>query len=794
MLACVAVLSIGCLRDHDADEEAALTGMAQALTVRSSLTIGRAAEAPVIDGRMESVWTTGEPHAIARSLLGERPGLADSSAYFRTLWDQQYVYLFVEVNDDALVNEVGFPWEDDSVEIYLDGDAAHLEQYDDNDFQYVFRWRDPEVHVGVRSAPPDPSVRFAQVRTASGYALEVAVPWSGLGGQAEVGRRLGMDVHVNDDDDGGQREAKIAWAAEVDDAWEHPSAFLPLVLEGTPPSTLLTVIPAAAPLPLLDGRRDEQFLRSPSQPIGRPVRGSPASPADLTASWRALHDEAFLYLVVEVTDDRVKTDDRAGTPWEDDAVELFLDGDGSDGPAYDGVDDVHLVLRPADRVAHLGLRSAPVQTAEVGVVTTSTARGYVLEAYVPWSAVHTTWSRGKTFRMDVHVNDDDDGGSRDAKVTWWSSDDEAWQLPERFGRVRLGPTFVAEEEDFASFEGLGDLSGGARASVVMGMDQWGSVVVGTSEGNNGREATRWTRSWGLHGLGSPPSTALAVSPSGTWIVGGAAGGPAGAVALWRGSQFAEFRRGAEAFPGGPPMFSLTAAHVIFDDATVYASCVQYGGYGTLIGCRLDGPGRITLIFPADEIFAADGLGHIGGVRHGYRQEPIGSVAILDGKELGYPAGSTCVIPHACRSEVRDFSDGAAVAVGKSVVPPLGSDQDVDVERLVQTAFVYTSAEGMLRLPDLAGGLEASAAYTVSADGARIAGFGTDAERQHAVLWIDGLPQRLQDVARAAGAHIPEGWRLSEVIAMSADGRVLVGNGINPAGAPEGYRVAIPQLH
>jgi hypothetical protein len=39
--------------------------------------------------------------------------------------------------------------------------------------------------------------------------------------------------------------------------------------------------------------------------------------------------------------------------------------------------------------------------------------------------------------FDVHVNDDDDGGDRDAKLAWWTRSDNAWRSPANLGTVEI---------------------------------------------------------------------------------------------------------------------------------------------------------------------------------------------------------------------------------------------------------------------------------------------------------------------------------------------------------------------
>ena len=42
---------------------------------------------------------------------------------------------------------------------------------------------------------------------------------------AAAGKVFGFDVHLNDDDDGGPRDGKLAWFGTVDQAWTRPDLF-----------------------------------------------------------------------------------------------------------------------------------------------------------------------------------------------------------------------------------------------------------------------------------------------------------------------------------------------------------------------------------------------------------------------------------------------------------------------------------------------------------------------------------------------------------------------------------------
>jgi probable HAF family extracellular repeat protein len=85
----------------------------------------------------------------------------------------------------------------------------------------------------------------------------------------------------------------------------------------------------------------------------------------------------------------------------------------------------------------------------------------------------------------------------------------------------------------------------------------------------------------------------------------------------------------------------------------------------------------------------------------------------------------------------------------------------------------------------------SGAFAVSRDGRVVAGFGTDETGQHAVVWVERVPTRLDDLLLDADGTLPDGIRLLEVRAVSADGRIFAGNAINSHGAPEAFRIVLP---
>jgi len=364
----------------------------------------------------------------------------------------------------------------------------------------------------------------------------------------------------------------------------------------------------------------------------------------------------------------------------------------------------------------------------------------------------------------------------------------------------------SDNQGSAVFAGLGDLSGGEFASGVTGVSASGRVVVGWSVSEAGRQAVRWTPRDGLVSLGGGAGQATAISPNGRWIAGFVES-PESITDIY-GSEFATVgvvwcRDDAPEILGGYPSDGgifpwevlLIEPKVVLNDGSVYGTGIQYGAYGDAIPLYMDAEDEFEIVPGASEILAADAAGFYVGTRYAEPRSQAGfrSVALSSEADLGYPVDAPCVEPHECGSVGRGFSRDRAIVVGTSSVPPPCNGPDFEScpqEPLSDTAFIDSATEPMLRLADVEGGDEASGAFSVDAAGRVIVGFGTTSEGPRAVVWVDRIPRLLEDILAVAGVDSASGWILQDVIAISPDGRTLVGNGINPDGQVEGFRVVL----
>jgi probable HAF family extracellular repeat protein len=152
---------------------------------------------------------------------------------------------------------------------------------------------------------------------------------------------------------------------------------------------------------------------------------------------------------------------------------------------------------------------------------------------------------------------------------------------------------------------------------------------------------------------------------------------------------------------------------------------------------------------------------------------------------GMVALGTISPPGVFYSSALDVSGDGRVVVGNHGVIPI--------------AFRWTATGGV---QDLENPLDlpfpndyANYALATSGDGSIVVGtasafsVGTDS---HAVVWDEqGNARLLSDLLRDLGANV-DGWTLRSATDISADGRVIVGNGTSPDGIFQVWRAVIPE--
>ncbi|MFZ4573136.1 MAG: GC-type dockerin domain-anchored protein [Phycisphaerales bacterium] len=353
-----------------------------------------------------------------------------------------------------------------------------------------------------------------------------------------------------------------------------------------------------------------------------------------------------------------------------------------------------------------------------------------------------------------------------------------------------------------TFEPLGDLPGGGAYSEAWGLSSSGEVVVGASVvGGSGfslvLDGLLWTQESGaqpLFGTTTGPSArAHGASADGSIVAGVADYGafnPLGSQAfVWSASSGMTL---IGDLPGGSAPRGV--ARGISDDGTVVVGIGESAlgtqawryhvpsGVFTPLNDLAGGAAECYAYAVSDDGRVAVGIGRVANGTRAARWVDAGQPQNLE--TLPNAAGFE---PNSAAEAVN--ADGSVV-VGwsRSTNSPQGAE-----------AFLWRQGQGLIGLGDLPTGAFQSWAYGVSADGSVVVGrasiagpcgpFGCGSEGR-AFIWDAANGMRdLQQLATDAGADLT-GWKLTEARAVSADGRVITGNGFNPSGAGEAWRLSL----
>ncbi len=237
----------------------------------------RTGAAPAIDGVIDGSWTLGDKTAIRKAIVGSA-GADDVSGTFLAHWDADKLYVLVEVSDDQLQSEGDAPHNDDCVEIYFDIGNDGASSYGEDDYQYKLVYNTAQVTEEKSSAIS--GVVGATRQSDNGYVAEVAFPWSTLGQSSpDDGVLFGFDVFINDDDDGGERDAQVGWYGTSAN-WQDPSNFgtAKLVTEGAVAQRQVRIRPYADLRMVREGSRihvaaapDAALFVTVTDPRGRKI-------------------------------------------------------------------------------------------------------------------------------------------------------------------------------------------------------------------------------------------------------------------------------------------------------------------------------------------------------------------------------------------------------------------------------------------------------------------------------------------------------------------------------------------
>ncbi|WP_052423311.1 endo-1,4-beta-xylanase [Nonomuraea candida] len=189
---------------RDGDTEITWTGEVTAAPAVKRATAPRRT-APVLDGAVDRVWA-GVPEVRTGTWI---EGSSGATAKVRSLWHGSTLYVLARVTDPELSEESADPWEQDSVEIFVDPENGKTKGYGDEDGQYRVSFSGRVTVGGTFDAGGVKDKVRAAARTApGGYVVEAAIDLPTV--TLAAGSLLGFDIQVNDAA-GGARTGAVTW-------------------------------------------------------------------------------------------------------------------------------------------------------------------------------------------------------------------------------------------------------------------------------------------------------------------------------------------------------------------------------------------------------------------------------------------------------------------------------------------------------------------------------------------------------------------------------------------------------
>jgi hypothetical protein len=214
---------------------------------QTAVATGIACEATTMveDGIFSEPAWQGSWTAATKTVDGSTSG---TSAQFRTLWDNEYLYVGVTVIKSGLFNNSAEIYNNDSVEVFLNTSDTLTATNQPDDFAFLFGWNNPVVSERLGRVS---GVLFSTAAISNGYTLEAAIPWATLSIPPSAGTTLGFDLAVNEGDASGCRAGELIWNGGFFDTVDSRTfGLLALAACSVPP--LLTT-PYVSPNPFTPG-------------------------------------------------------------------------------------------------------------------------------------------------------------------------------------------------------------------------------------------------------------------------------------------------------------------------------------------------------------------------------------------------------------------------------------------------------------------------------------------------------------------------------------------------------------
>lgn len=201
----------------------------------------------IVDGIAEDAWLTAEEQDIILVDNEVIPSKSTTTGKFRTMWDEKYLYFFIEVDKHGVAVTTGGGSEntDDCADLGLtmNGDFTGSSNVS-GDVKYAgcLRVLADGSKGGFGALYNEVVNDFKGVMVVSGttYTVEYAVPWQDI--TPSEGYVVSLEVQINDNSTGSARDGLVTWASTPCFGWRDSLEHGAVVLGAIP-----AVAPVVAP-------------------------------------------------------------------------------------------------------------------------------------------------------------------------------------------------------------------------------------------------------------------------------------------------------------------------------------------------------------------------------------------------------------------------------------------------------------------------------------------------------------------------------------------------------------------
>jgi endoglucanase len=197
-----------------------------------------------LDGNLnDTMWQSGTWTSVTRVTEGVQGSV---SAVFQVNWDATGIVVGVNVTDPTLCNSTGNWYDNNAVEIYIDGNDAKPTVYAADDYQFSVVYNE---NILREENGKTGTVTAMTHQTATGYSAEFNIPWSSISVTDTAGGIIGFDVGIDHNETcGATRTGVLMWNGNSND-WDNASAFGDCVMSAcaTTPTFTGTVTKTTTP-------------------------------------------------------------------------------------------------------------------------------------------------------------------------------------------------------------------------------------------------------------------------------------------------------------------------------------------------------------------------------------------------------------------------------------------------------------------------------------------------------------------------------------------------------------------